>query len=191
MTTPGMPDVETLRRQIKDAIKTHSKMFMFEGVVLILFGLMAIALPVVSTLTIGLIVGAALLVGGVVQVVSSFKHSRESGFWLSLVVGALAAIVGLLFLFDPSSGALSLTLLLIALFLAEGVTKIVAAIQMRDVLPNWGWTLVSGLVSVVLAGILWSGFPITAAWVLGLLVGINMVFFGVTLIVMAASAKKL
>ena len=191
MTTPGLPDVETLRRQIKDAIKTHSKMFMFEGVVLILFGLMAIALPVVSTLTIGLIVGAALLVGGVVQVVSSFKHSRESGFWLSLVVGALAAIVGLLFLFDPSSGALSLTLLLIALFLAEGVTKIVAAIQMRDVLPNWGWTLVSGLVSVVLAGILWSGFPITAAWVLGLLVGINMVFFGVTLIVMAASAKKL
>lgn len=191
MTTPGMPDVETLRRQIKDAIKTHSKMFMFEGVVLILFGLMAIALPVVSTLTIGLIVGAALLVGGVVQVVSSFKHSRESGFWLSLVVGALAAIVGLLFLFDPSSGALSLTLLLIALFLAEGVTKIVAAIQMRDVLPNWGWTLVSGLISVVLAGILWSGFPITAAWVLGLLVGINMVFFGVTLIVMAASAKKL
>jgi uncharacterized membrane protein HdeD (DUF308 family) len=191
MTTPGLPDVETLRRQIKDAIKTHSKMFMFEGVVLILFGLMAIALPVVSTLTIGLIVGAALLVGGVVQVVSSFKHSRESGFWLSLVVGALAAIVGLLFLFDPSSGALSLTLLLIALFLAEGVTKIVAAIQMRDVLPNWGWTLVSGLISVVLAGILWSGFPITAAWVLGLLVGINMVFFGVTLIVMAASAKKL
>ena len=191
MTTPGLPDVETLRRQIKDAIKTHSKMFMFEGVVLILFGLMAFALPVVSTLTIGLIVGAALLVGGVVQVVSSFKHSRESGFWLSLVVGALAAIVGLLFLFDPSSGALSLTLLLIALFLAEGVTKIVAAIQMRDVLPNWGWTLVSGLISVVLAGILWSGFPITAAWVLGLLVGINMVFFGVTLIVMAASAKKL
>ena len=191
MTTPGLPDVETLRGQIKDAIKTHSKMFMFEGVVLILFGLMAIALPVVSTLTIGLIVGAALLVGGVVQVVSSFKHSRESGFWLSLVVGALAAIVGLLFLFDPSSGALSLTLLLIALFLAEGVTKIVAAIQMRDVLPNWGWTLVSGLISVVLAGILWSGFPITAAWVLGLLVGINMVFFGVTLIVMAASAKKL
>src|SRR5210317_1516938 len=191
MTTPGLPDVETLRRQIKDAIKTHSKMFMFDGVVLILFGLMAIALPVVSTLTIGLIVGAALLVGGVVQVVSSFKHSRESGFWLSLVVGALAAIVGLLFLFDPSSGALSLTLLLIALFLAEGVTKIVAAIQMRDVLPNWGWTLVSGLISVVLAGILWSGFPITAAWVLGLLVGINMVFFGVTLIVMAASAKKL
>ena len=82
------------------------------------------------------------------------------------MVGALAAIVGLLFLFDPSSGALSLTLLLIALFLAEGVTKIVAAIQMRDVLPNWGWTLVSGLISVALAGILWNGFPITAAWVL-------------------------
>ena len=92
---------------------------------------------------------------------------------------------------SPLVGALSLTLVLIAFFLIEGVVSIMFALDhKRELSGQWGWMLMSGIVDLVLAALVFGGLPSTAAWAIGLLVGINMVFGGSALIAMALHAKN-
>ena len=89
----------------------------------------------------------------------------------------------------PITGTLSLTLVLIAFFFIEGIVSIMYAIEHRNQLTGrWGWMLVSGIIDLILAGIIFAGLPETAVWALGLLVGINMLFGGAALIAMALAA---
>jgi uncharacterized membrane protein HdeD (DUF308 family) len=114
------------------------------------------------------------------------------GFWWSLISAVLGIIVGLLLIARPVSGAVSLTLVLIAFFLIEGITSIMFALEhRRDLSQSWGWMLVSGIVDVVLSALLFAGLPSTAAWAIGLLVGINLIFGGVSLAAMAVHARRL
>jgi uncharacterized membrane protein HdeD (DUF308 family) len=114
------------------------------------------------------------------------------GFWWSLLSAVLGIVVGLLLLARPLGGALSLTLLLIAFFIVEGVVSIMFALDhKRELSGQWGWMLVSGIIDLALAMMIFAGLPSTAAWALGLLVGINMIFGGAAMIAMALHARKL
>jgi uncharacterized membrane protein HdeD (DUF308 family) len=113
------------------------------------------------------------------------------GFWWSLISAVLGIVVGVLLLARPISGAFSLTVVLVAFFIIEGVVSIMFALDhKRELSGQWGWMLVSGIVDLVLAAFVFGGLPSTAAWAIGLMVGINMVFGGTALIAMALHAKN-
>jgi uncharacterized membrane protein HdeD (DUF308 family) len=142
-------------------------------------------------LAVTILFGWLFLVSGVVGLFTSFWMRHAPGFWWSLLSAALGIVVGAMLLGSPLVGALSLTLVLIAFFLIEGVVSIMFALDhKRELSGQWGWMLMSGLIDLVLAVMIFAGLPSTASWAVGLLVGINMIFGGTALIAMALHARK-
>ena len=171
------------------AAKTSTSTLMLEGAALIVLGCLAILLPFLFTVAITLLVGILLLIGGVVRGYTAFKeHSRRSLTW-NLVASVVAIVAGALILFDPFGGALALTAIIIALFIVEGITKIIAAFQHKSE-PGWGWILFAGVLDLVLGVVLWVALPEDYMWVIGLLVGISLLFTGWTAVMLAAAMRK-
>jgi uncharacterized membrane protein HdeD (DUF308 family) len=142
-------------------------------------------------LAVTILFGWLFLVSGIVGLVTSFWMRQAPGFWWSLLSAVLGIVVGAMLLGSPLTGAFSLTLVLIAFFLIEGAVSIMFALDhKRELSGQWGWMLMSGLVDLALAVMILAGLPSTAAWAIGLLVGINMIFGGTALIAMALHARK-
>jgi uncharacterized membrane protein HdeD (DUF308 family) len=192
MTVTQPPDAAGIERAVENAIHEHWILFLIEGIVLVLLGIAAILLPVIATITFTILIGWLFLIsGGVGLVTTLWMRHAVPGFWWSLLSALVGIAAGILLLVWPITGALSLTIVLSAFFIVEGVASIMYAIEHRNQLTGrWGWMLVSGIIDLILAGIIMAGFPGTAAWALGLLVGINLLFGGVALIGMAMAARK-
>lgn len=187
----NQPDIAGLQRQVANALHEHWKLYLAEGVVLIVFGAIAIAIPQLATLAVTILLGWLFLISGVVGLVTSFWMRRAPGLLWSLVSAVLGIVVGAMLLTSPLSGALSLTLVLIVFFIIEGIASIMFALDhKRESSSQWGWMLVSGIVDLVLSAMILAGLPSTAEWAIGLLVGINMMFGGAALIAMALHARK-
>jgi uncharacterized membrane protein HdeD (DUF308 family) len=183
-------DAAGMQRALANAIHEHWGLFLTEGIILVVLGLIAIVLPPLATITFTILIGWLFLISGIVGLVTTFMMRQAPGFWWSLISGILGVAAGIVLLIWPISGALSLTLLLSAFFIVEGVASIMYAVDHRNQLTGrWGWMLVSGIVDLILAAIIVAGLPGTAAWALGLLVGINMLFGGTALIGMALAAR--
>jgi uncharacterized membrane protein HdeD (DUF308 family) len=179
-----------IQRAVTNAIRAHWGLFLFEGIMLIILGAAAIILPEVATLAFTLVIGWIFLISGGVGLVTTFWMRNAPGFWWALLSAVIAIAAGILLIRWPISGTLSLTLVLIAFFAVEGIATIMYAIEHRAQLSSrWGWMLASGIVDLILAGIIFAGLPGTAAWALGLLVGINMLFGGTAMIGMALAAR--
>ncbi|HUZ33021.1 MAG TPA: HdeD family acid-resistance protein [Xanthobacteraceae bacterium] len=190
MTVPQRSDVEAAGRIFASAVHQHRTLFLVEGIILVILGLAAILVPPLATLTFTIVIGWIFLVSGVVGLITTFWARHAPGFWWSLISALIGIAAGLVLLFSPLRGTLSLTLVLIAFFVIEGVASIMYAIEHRNQLSGrWGWMLISGIIDLILAAIIFAGLPGTAAWALGLLVGINMVFGGAALIGMALAAR--
>lgn len=182
-TSPG----GTLGRSMRD----HWLLFAVEGIVLMILGALAIVVPALATLGVTIFLGWLLLVSGVVGLIMTFMARGAPGFLWSLISGLLGIAVGLMLLVSPLSGALSLTLVLTAFFIVEGVATIMYAFDhRRELTGRWGWMLMSGLVDLILAAIIIAGFPATAVWALGVLVGINMLFGGASLVGLGLAARN-
>ena len=164
--------------------------FLGAGIILILLGTAAIAVPLAASIAIEVLFGWILAISGVVTIVHSFRALSTGKCVLRLISGILYLVVGIMFLRYPLSGVLTLTLLLAILFMFEGVIKIAVALQLRP-MSNWGWMLLSGIASIVLAAIIFSGYPGSVAWVLGLLVGINLLFSGLTMLMLSAATDTI
>jgi uncharacterized membrane protein HdeD (DUF308 family) len=153
--------------------------------------MLAIFVPLFATITVTLILGWIFLASGIMGMITTFRARQAPGFGWSLVSALIAIAVGLILLAEPIAGAVSLTLVLIVFFVVEGVATIMYALEhRRELSGRWEWMLVSGIIDLVLAGIILAGLPGTAAWALGLLVGINMVFGGVALVAIASHARS-
>lgn len=187
----NQPDIKGIQRAVATALHEHWKLYLAEGIVLLVLGFIAIAIPPLATLAVTILLGWLFLISGLVGLATSFWMRRAPGFLWSLVSAALGIMVGVLLLVQPVQGALSLTLVLIAFFIIEGVASIMFALDhKRELSGQWGWMLVSGIVDLALSAMILAGLPSTAAWAIGLLVGINMMFGGSALIAMALHAKK-
>jgi uncharacterized membrane protein HdeD (DUF308 family) len=169
-------DPETLRK-----FKLWFKIY---GVILILLGAAAIILPGIATLATTITVGWLLIAGGIFGLISVFQAGSQSpGFWWNLLTAIVCVLAGAVLLWNPIAGVLTLTIILAAYFLANGVTKGIMAFHYRSVIPKaWGWMLFSAVVDIILGVIIIAELPGSAVWVLGLLVGINLLFTGVALI---------
>lgn len=173
------------------SVRDHWQLFLVEGIVLIVFGLLAIALPVIAGLAVTILVGWLLLVGGAVGLAASWMGRGAPGFAWSLISALLALVAGFVLLWSPFRGEASLTLVLVVFFLVDGVASIMLALEhRREFSGMWGWLVVSGVVDLILAAIILSGFPQTASWVLGLLVGIDLLFGGTSLVAIAVQARR-
>jgi uncharacterized membrane protein HdeD (DUF308 family) len=192
MSTNQVADAAGMQRALASALHEHWGLFLTEGIVLVVLGLIAILVPVLATLWFTLVVGWLFLISGLVGLYTTFRMRQAPGFWWSLLSAILGVAAGIVLLLWPASGALSLTLLLSAFFIVEGVASIMYAIDHRNQLTGrWGWMLVSGVVDLILAAIilLWLRNQDTAFVPLGLLIGINMLFGGTALIGMAFAAR--
>jgi uncharacterized membrane protein HdeD (DUF308 family) len=182
---------DPLRVDVARSIREHWLLFVVEGIVLVVLGLLAVLLPPLATLGVTIFLGWLFLVSGAMGLIATFWVRQAPGFWWSLLSAVLAVAVGLVLLASPVSGAVSLTLVLIVFFVVEGVASVMYALDHRQQLSGrWGWMLFSGVIDLILAAMILIGLPGTAAWALGLLVGINMIFGGSALIAMGLHARN-
>jgi uncharacterized membrane protein HdeD (DUF308 family) len=188
-TTPS--SMSEFQSRLSQAVREHWKLFLTEGIILVILGILAILLPPLATIAVTILIGWLFLISGVAGLITTFGARHAPGFWWSLLSALLGIAAGAVLLLWPLSGAISLTLLLIVFFIIEGVLSIMYAIEhKRELTGQWGWMLVSGIIDLVLAAMIWAGLPSTAAWALGLLVGINMLFGGSAMIAMAMHGRS-
>jgi uncharacterized membrane protein HdeD (DUF308 family) len=183
------PDIEGIRRQMAVTIHAHWKLVLAQGIVMMVLGFLAVAEPNVATIAVGIFVGWLFFIGGIFRALSVWQSRGMPGFAWSMLTALLAIVLGLILIFQPLAGVLTLTMVLIAFFILEGITAIVLAVQHREHLRSWGWVLFSGIVDLLLAFLIWDGWPSSADWAIGLLVGINMLFFGLSLVMTALAAR--
>ena len=189
MTLPH--DITELRLRMRDAVRQHWKAFLFEGILLSILGLAAMIVPPLASLAVTIFLGWMFLISGIGGLVVSYWARQMPGFWWSLISAALAVLAGLVLLARPMQGVLTLTIVVGAYFLAEGVTTIMYAIEhRRELSERWSWLLIAGLMDIVIAFFIIAGLPGSAEWAIGLLVGLNLMFGGATLIGMALAARN-
>jgi uncharacterized membrane protein HdeD (DUF308 family) len=189
MTTPQ--DMDRLQTRMKEAVQTHWKGFLIEGIVLVIIGLAAIIVPPLASIAVAVFLGWMFLISGVVGLFLTFSAREAPGFWWALFSAVVAIAAGVVLLWRPMQGTLTLTIILGIYFIAEGVATIMYAIEhRRELTGRWGWLMTAGLVDILIAGMIITGLPGSAAWAIGLLVGINLVFGGTSLIGMALAARK-
>ena len=185
-------DTDRLERSVASALHDSWRFLLIEGVILVVLGAAAVIIPPIATLAVEIFLGWLFLVSGVVGLVMTFLMRQAPGFWWSLFSAVLAIAVGVALIGWPAGGVVSLTLLLIVFFIMEGVATIMYALDhKRELSGRWWFMLASGIVDLALAAIIYAGLPGTAAWAIGLLVGINMLFGGAALIAIALRARHI
>jgi uncharacterized membrane protein HdeD (DUF308 family) len=189
MTIPH--DITNLQSKMSAAVREHWKAFLFEGILLVILGLAAIIVPPLASLAVTIFLGWMFLVSGIAGLVLTFWARHMPGFWWSLVSAVLAIGAGIILLARPVQGTLTLTIVVGAYFLAEGVTTIMYALEhRRELSERWSWLLVAGLMDILIAFLIISGLPGSSLWAIGLLVGINLLLGGAALIGMALAARN-
>jgi uncharacterized membrane protein HdeD (DUF308 family) len=182
--------MDHLHRGVKDALSARWGLLMFQGVALIILGFLAIAAPMLATLAVEIYIGWLFLIAGIVGLVAMFRAHDATAFMWTLVTAALSLASGVILLYRPVTGTVTLTIVLAAFFLAEGVFQIATSLAYRKALPaSWIWMLASGVCDLILVAIIAAGWPLTTTWVLGLIAGVNLLSSGLA-IVMAASAAR-
>jgi uncharacterized membrane protein HdeD (DUF308 family) len=184
-------EISRLRSEMSAAVKAHWKAFLVEGILLAVLGLAAMIVPPLASLAITIFLGWMFLISGIGGLVLTFWARQMPGFWWSLISAALAVLAGGILLSRPAQGVLTLTIVVGAYFLAEGVATIMYALEhRRELSGRWSWLLIAGILDLVVSFLIIAGLPGSAEWALGLLVGINLVFGGATLIGMALAARN-
>jgi uncharacterized membrane protein HdeD (DUF308 family) len=184
-------DLPDIQARVSAAIREHWKAFLFEGILLAVLGLAAMIVPPLASLAVTIFLGWMFLISGIAGLALTFWARQLPGFWWSLLSAALAVVAGMVLLAQPVEGALTLTIVVGAYFLAEGVATIMYALEhRRELSERWSWLLVAGIMDLLIAAIIIAGLPGSALWAVGLLVGINLLFGGATLIGMALAARK-
>jgi uncharacterized membrane protein HdeD (DUF308 family) len=160
------------------------------GVLLIVFGVLAVAAPLLAAVAVSALIAWLVVLAGVVHIIMAF-HARGAGsvIW-RLLVGIAYIVFGGYLLMHPLLGVASLTLVLASLFLIEGVLEIVLYAKLRPA-PGSGWVLFDGVVTLLLALLIWVHWPSSSVWAIGTLVGVSMIMSGVTRVMMSAAVRRL
>jgi uncharacterized membrane protein HdeD (DUF308 family) len=163
--------------------------FLGLGIVFLIAGFASIAFPLLSTIAAKIALGWIFMISGLVALLHSFRITAWGGFLLNLIIGALYIFVGAYLAFFPFTGIITLTLLLAALFLAEGLLQVAMAWRVRPH-EGWGWLFFSGCVAIGAGALIALGLPGSATWAIGLLVGINLLSTGMGFVLLALAARR-
>lgn len=176
-------------RSVPREIRRHPWWVLVCGVLFIALGAAAVLMPQASTIAVNVIIGWLLLLSGAVYAWSAFSMHGGRQIAGSVALSALSILVGLLLLVYPLQIAVSLTLLLGVFFLVGGAMKLYSAIRNRHV-RGWWWGVISGIASLLIAGVVFAGWPETGTWALGLLVGVDLIFSGAALVALYPALKS-
>jgi uncharacterized membrane protein HdeD (DUF308 family) len=165
--------------------------FLVVGVLWIILGLLALMAPLLGGVVAVVFIGVAILLAGVGALVHAFRARNWEGALFDVIAGILAILCGILVLGHPIAGLGFLTILIAVWFILDGVTRIVLAFQMSTVRGSgWGWTLFSGIVSILLGVLIWAQWPSSAVWAVGTLVGINLLITGWAWVALGLEARR-
>ncbi len=171
------------------ADSTETYPLLLTGVVLAIFGLVAIASPAVAGTAVVMVIGALLVATGVVEIVQAVRSTSWSNRIGPLLFGAVAVLCGLGVLGHPLLGLSFLTLLLIVYFVTGGIAKIVGSFCYRPI-SGWLMMLGSGLISLLLGVIIWRQWPVSGLWAVGVLVGIDLLLTGLSMLALVATVRR-
>lgn len=185
MTDTGLP------LKAEHTFEAHWRLFFFEGVILVVLGIVALVLPPLASIAVAILFGWVLFLGGVFGLFTTLVGHRAPGFWWSLLSSLVAIIAGVLLFGWPAGGALSLTVILTGFLAADGILTIMLALEFRRALHDrWMWLLVNGVIDLILAALIFVGLPGSAAWAIGIIVGVDMLFGGSSLIAMSLASRN-
>jgi uncharacterized membrane protein HdeD (DUF308 family) len=188
-TTSEVRLARRILRHELEAIRGKWGWILALGIVEILVGTLAIAMPFAGSLATIAALSALLIMGGIAQLVGAFWTRDWSGFFLSLLVGVLYLVTGVVFLRHPADALAAVTLLLACALMVSGLFRIIGSLMYR--FPQWGWTLLGGLINLALGIYIYSLWPAISLIVLGLFVGIDLIFTGWTWVALALAVKNL
>jgi uncharacterized membrane protein HdeD (DUF308 family) len=166
-----------LREAVRDTIRKRSLLFLIQGGVMVAAGVLALIFPAFMSVGLLALLGWLLILSGIVQIISLFGATQVPYFWLQLVTVTLEILVGYLLVSSPAAGLVAVTFLMLVLFLVGGITRVVFALMIRP-MQDWLWMLASGLVAIVCALVLFANLPEAATWLLGVLLGIELIAIG-------------
>jgi uncharacterized membrane protein HdeD (DUF308 family) len=172
-------------------VEAHWRVFLAEGIGLIVLGIGALILPPLASIGVAILLGWLLLLGGIFGLVTTIVGRHAPGFLWSLLSSIIAIVAGFLLFGWPTAGALSLTLILTVFLAADGIVTIMIALDYRRALHGrWGWLLVNGGLDLILAAIIFLTLPASALWAIGIIVGIDLLFGGSSLVALSLAARN-
>ena len=172
-----------------DEAKKNSGFLIFLGILTVIFGVVAIGSPLITGVAVSVFVGFLLLASGAAQIVHALKSKQwGTGFW-GTIIGVLGVAAGLLMIFRPLVGLVTMTMLLAIYFLVDGISEIIAAFKIKPD-QGWGWVLFNGIIAVLLGLMIWRQWPVSGAWAIGLLVGIHILITGWSMIILGTGARR-
>jgi uncharacterized membrane protein HdeD (DUF308 family) len=187
MNNLSMPGLPTLSQELQ-ALRDQWRWFLALGIALVVFGTIAIGSACIATVAATWLFGFLLLAGGISEIVSSFWAGRWSGTLVHLLMGILYAVVGLMIVDHPANAAIELTLLIAIFLVFGGIFRIVFALSER--FTGWGWVLLNGVVTLLLGMLVYKQWPASGLWIIGLFVGIEMIFNGWAWIMLSLGLRE-
>lgn len=185
---PARIDAETIRHELQH-LRNDWWWFFLLGVALVILGIVAIIYPPVFSVSSMIVLGFLLVIGGVLTIISSFWAGKWSALFLQLLIGILYVVVGASLMDSPIESLMVVTLFVAAFFILAGLFRIVVSLLLR--FPHWGWVLLNGTVTLLLGLIIFRHWPTSSLWALGVLIGVDMLFYGWTWIMLAMLLRRL
>lgn len=180
---------EVLREAMRESVRRHWLWYLIQGGLMILGGILALIYPIIASLAVVSLLGWVLIVSGIAQGLTLIGARNMPTFWLQAVSVALSVIVGVLFLSNPEDGLSTVTFVLIVYFVVEGISKVIFSLTVRP-FRNWIWVLGSGILSVVIAFVLYASMTAVSVWLLGILLGAQLIAEGAALAYLAWDTRK-
>lgn len=180
---------EAVAAPLANAVKKDSTMLMILGVATVILGIVAMMAPMITGIAVALMVGILLIAGGIARTIFAFKCKSWGKGILVFVLGLLTLLVGLYMVARPGVALATLTLVLAAYFVVDGIFEIIEAFDLKPI-KGWGWMLFGGIVSILLGFMIWRQWPISGAWAVGILVGIKLIFAGWAMVGIGAAGRS-
>ena len=179
-------DLQTMDTPFLDAVKKNTGLTIAAGIIVLLMGIFALGSPFVAGVSVALMVGILLIIGGISQLLFAFKAG--GGIW-AIILGILTVVAGGYMVSNPGAALATLTIFLAAYLIVSGIFEAIIAFQARPA-EGWGWALFSGILSFVLGFMIWNQFPLSGAMAIGILLGVKLVFSGMSLMMFGFAARR-
>ena len=183
-----MSEQETVTSGLLDGIKKNARLAVIMGIIMVICGVLAVGSPLAAGVSVTIFVGIMLVIAGIVQCFLAFQAGAFGKGLLIFVVGALTAAAGFYLFNQPLAGLASITLFLAVYFVVTGIFELVGAFQIRPA-EGWGMMLFNGIVTLLLGVMIWSEFPLSGAWAVGVLFGVKLIMSGWSLIFIGRSVR--
>lgn len=171
-----------------DYLRKHWGWFMALGIILSILGLLALGFTITATIVSVLAFGILLFSAGIMQVAEGVKTRKWSGFFIHLLIGIFYLVAGVILFFNPGMGAITLTLVLGTFYISIGLIRMVSSASIRY--RQWKWTFFSGIIATLVGIFIAMSWPVSGLFIIGIFVGIDLLFYGINLIALAVAARN-